>query len=158
VRRSSGYPLTSGALTPIDATVRILAVLFGTVTLIGSIVQIFGAAFVLTFCDENCNPDRASPVLAPVMAAAVFVAIAAVFFVVSLAFGRPDYAAVGLVVHLVAAVGLLVFWLHESHHSDGKLLASFLAFESFAVVALILCVTGQGKRSVQRRPLLNEHV
>jgi hypothetical protein len=33
---------------------RIVAVLFGRVTLIGSIVQIFGAAFVLTYCDENC--------------------------------------------------------------------------------------------------------
>jgi drug/metabolite transporter (DMT)-like permease len=148
--------LTSGALTPIDATVRILAVLFGTVTLIGSIVQIFGAAFVLTFCDENCNPDRASPVLAPVMGAAVFVAIAAVFFVVSLAFASPSYAAIGFGVHLVAAVGLLVFWLHESHHSDGKLLISSLAVEGFAVVALILCVAEQGKRPAQRRPLLSD--
>jgi hypothetical protein len=79
-----------------------------------------------------------------------------VFFVVSLAFGSPQYAAFRLVVHLVAAVGLLVFWLHESHASDGKLLACFVAFESFAVVALILCATEQGKRPAQRRPLLNE--
>jgi hypothetical protein len=48
--------LTWLAPAPIDELMltRIVAVLFGRVTLIGSIVQIFGAAFVLTYCDENC--------------------------------------------------------------------------------------------------------
>ena len=157
-RRSSGNPLTWLASTPIDELVltRIVAMLFGMVIVIGSIVQGFIAAFALTFCDENCGPPTRPLVVWLVMGAATIVAIPAVFFVVSIAFGSFQYAALGFVVHLIAAVGLLAFWLHESHASDGKLVISFLAFESFAVVALILCGAQQGKRPVQRRPLLND--
>ena len=125
---------------------RFVAMLFGTVTVIGSLVQIVAAGFVMTFCDENCGPPVRSVVFWPVMGAAAFVAITAVFFVVSVAFGVFRYAATGLAVHFIAAAGLLAVWLHESHASDGRLLAYFLAFEGCAVAALILCATDQRTR------------
>ena len=137
---------------------RIVAVLFGMVIVIGSMVQGLVAAFALTVCDENCGPPTRPLVIWLVMGAALIVAIPAVFFVVSIGFGSFRYAAIGFVVHLIAAVSLLAFWLHESHASDGKLLTYFLVFESFAVVALILCGAEQGKRSARRpgRSLLND--
>ena len=140
------FSFTWGAFAPIDEAMRIVAVLFGMVIVVGSIVQGFIAAFVLTVCTENCGPPTRPLVVGLVMGAAIIVAIPAVFFVVSIGFGSFRYAALGFVVHLIAAVSLLAFWLHESHASDGELLTYFLAFESFAVVALIVCGAEQPKR------------
>jgi hypothetical protein len=121
--------------------VRALAALIAAVPVAGAALQCLFVWFLLNFCMDYCDgtpmetDTGASVFLVGVTAAALVSAGVYWFFVAT---RKAHAAARWLGVHAAIALGLLVYWLGESAHSDGQLLAIWLGVELAAGLALLL--------------------
>jgi hypothetical membrane protein len=92
--------------------------------------------FLATFPFENQSPDEAATD-DWLIGAGIALALCGVFAGAAIAL-RHRSAAIAYVLAAGAGLGLLLFGLSESHHSDGKLFLWALAVETAGLVALVL--------------------
>jgi len=119
---------------------RLFALVLASVPLLGSLLQILAAAFVMTFCERIASLRRDRPVRYSHRSwAAILVFVLAVVFWLYVAFNKARAATLGYLAHLVAARGLLIVWLDASQHADSGILGTTVGIEIFGLLALLLC-------------------
>ncbi len=124
------------------------AILFAIVLGLGSLAQLPIGLFALTFCDENCQPDRnpSDSLVAFVVVAGTAVMVTSLMFCLFVALNKAKAATISYCVQLVLAGSLLAVWLDQSVGSDDTVVSLAVGFELFGVIALLLCWAESAQR------------
>jgi len=126
-----------------------LAVVLALVPALGAAAVAYLLWFIWSFPWENSEPHTAADrrgfaVLLVATFAALLLAVVVVYFV---ARSRLRPAALAFVPHAVIALGLLVWALGASEHSDGRVAAFAIGCELCGVTAVLLSAASQAPRA-----------